>query len=65
MRNTPTVFFHSGLNGMPGLSSISPPTLPGNAVYARCFQAKVILDGPKETGYLPRHDAYSFDIMYR
>jgi hypothetical protein len=34
-------------------------------VYAKCFQAKVILHGPKETGDFPRQEAYGFDTVWR
>jgi len=33
------------------------------AVNAQCFQAEVILNGPKETSDLPRQEAYSFDVV--
>jgi hypothetical protein len=40
-------------------------TLAGYAVNAQCFQAEVILGGPKETVDLPGREAYSFDVMSR
>jgi hypothetical protein len=41
------------------------PTFTGSAVNTLCFQAKIILDQPKETSNLHRLEAYSFDIMFR
>jgi hypothetical protein len=35
-----------------------------NAAYAWGLQDKVILDGLKETGYLPQQEAYSSDVMF-
>jgi hypothetical protein len=32
---------------------------------ARCFQAEVIINGPKETGDLLRQEACSFDVVSR
>jgi hypothetical protein len=59
------VLFDPGLNGTLSLSNIDPPTLTEKAVYARCFQAKVILGGPKESDEnLLRWDAYSFNIIF-
>jgi hypothetical protein len=52
-----------GVNGMPNSSNANPPILTENAIYARCFQAKVILNGLKKTGGLPE-EAYSFDVVY-
>lgn len=34
--------------------NVDPPTIAGDAVYASCFQAKIVLDGAKETGDLHR-----------
>jgi len=48
--NVPVVLLGPGLNGIPSISCVDSPTLAGNAVYACCFQAEVILDGAKETG---------------
>jgi hypothetical protein len=61
----PMVLFDAGLNGTPGMSNVDPPTLAEVGAYARCFEAKVILDWPKESGLLPRRKAYRFDIMCR
>jgi len=36
-----------GLNGMPALSNVYPPTLRGD-VYAKCFQAEVTFVGRRE-----------------
>jgi hypothetical protein len=54
------VFLGSGLNGTPGLTNVDLTTFAGVAVDARCFQARVILDGPKETGDLHRRETDSF-----
>jgi len=48
---------------MPGLSNVDLTTFAGDTVNARCYQVKFILDGPKETGDLPRQKAYSFHVM--
>jgi hypothetical protein len=48
---------------MPSLSTVDLTTLAGDAVDVSCFQAKIILDGLKETGDFPRGEAYSFDIV--
>jgi hypothetical protein len=52
------LFLDSGLSGMPGLF-----TFTGDAVNSRCFQARVIVGGPKEADDLPRLEAYNFDVM--
>jgi hypothetical protein len=49
-------------SSMSSLSTIDTPILVGN-VYAQCFQAEVILDRAKETGDLPRWEAYRSGIM--
>jgi hypothetical protein len=53
-----------GLNGVAGLSIADPYTFTNNAVYTRYFQANVILNGAKETGNLPRQEAYSFEVIF-
>jgi hypothetical protein len=45
---------------MLGLYNIDLPTLTGDAVNVWCLHAKVILDGLKETGNLPRQVVCSF-----
>jgi hypothetical protein len=55
--------FDPVLNGMPSLTNIDLTTFTGDAVDTSCFQAKVILDGLKETGDLPRWETYSFYVM--
>jgi hypothetical protein len=57
------VLLHPGLIGVSSLSNIDLTTVTGDALKASCFQAMVICDGPKETGILPRQEAYSFDVM--
>jgi hypothetical protein len=52
------------LNGTPSLSNVDPPTFAGDAVNSSRFQAKVILDGPKEIGDLHRWEANSSDVMF-
>jgi hypothetical protein len=48
----------------PGLSgTLDLSTFTGDDVNARCFQAKIILGGLKETGDLPRWEAYRFYVM--
>jgi hypothetical protein len=42
------VLFDPDLNEAPGLSSVDLPALTGDAVCAKCFQTKIILDRPKE-----------------
>jgi hypothetical protein len=59
------VLLNSCLSGTPNLSNVGLPTLAGYAINILCFQAKVILDGPEETGDLPRWEAYKFDVMFR
>jgi hypothetical protein len=61
--DVPLVLLGPGLNKMPDFSSVDFNTCAGDALNASCFQAKVIFDGPKETGNLHRWEAYSFDIM--
>jgi len=53
------VLLNPGLNGTYGLASV----FTGYAVYPSYFQAKVILDGPKEAGDLSELEAYNFDVM--
>jgi hypothetical protein len=55
--------FDSGFNGKPDLSNVDPPTLAVDAIYARCFQVKDIHDRLKETGHLPRWQAYTVLIL--
>jgi hypothetical protein len=47
----PVALFYPGWNEMP-FSHIA-----GSAVYAHCLQTKIIIDGPKEDGNLPRWEA--------
>jgi hypothetical protein len=58
--DVPMVLFDLGYSGTPGLSNINLHTLVGDAVYARCFQAKVILDGMKKIGNLLRWGSLQF-----
>jgi hypothetical protein len=53
------VLVDPGINGKPGLTDVDT-TFAWDAVDASCFQARVILDGPKETGDLPRQKTDSF-----
>jgi len=46
------VLLDPGLNGTPNLSNVDPTTSTGDAANARCFQAEVTLEGPKESGNL-------------
>jgi hypothetical protein len=57
------VLLDSGLNGMSSLSSADTPSVTGNAVYAQCFQAKVIFDIAEETGNVMRGEAYISDVF--
>jgi len=52
-----------GLNEMSDLTNVDLTTFTGDAVDTSCFQAKVILDRTKDTGNLPRWEAYSFHAM--
>jgi len=61
--HVPLVLLGPGLNETPTLSNVDLTTLTGDVVNAQCFQAEVILDRLKETGDLPRWEAYSFDVM--
>jgi hypothetical protein len=47
------------------MSFVDLPTLTGDAVYTRCFEAKIILDGLKEIGDLLRQEVrpQRFDVM--
>jgi len=51
------VLLDRGLNGTPGLSNADLTTFAVDAVDSSCFQAKVILDGLKETDDLPRESS--------
>jgi hypothetical protein len=53
--DVPVVLLAPGLVITPSLT-----TFATDAVESRCFQVKVILDGPIETGDLPRQKADSF-----
>jgi len=53
------VLLHPGLSRTPGLTNVDLTTFAGNATDASCFQAKVILHGPKEAGDLPKWEANS------
>jgi len=57
------VLFDTGLNGTPCLSNVDPHSQ--GMLYNPCFQAVVNLDGPNETGSLPKWEACSSDIMFR
>jgi len=59
------VLLDLGLNGIPGLTNVDLNTFMGDAVNAKCFKARVILDRPKETCGLPKQEAYSFDVTSR
>jgi len=48
------VLLDPGLSGMPSLSNVDLTMFAGDAVNTSCFEAKVILDRPKETDDLPR-----------
>jgi hypothetical protein len=45
----PMVLSDPGLDGTPRLTNVDLPTLSGDAVYAQCFQAKVM---PAEGNWL-------------
>jgi len=45
------------------LSNVDLTIVAGDTVYARCFQAEVILDGMKP-GERRERRAYSFDVMF-
>jgi hypothetical protein len=59
----PVVLLDPGLNGTTSLTNVDLTTFTGDAVDARYFQARVILERPKETGDLPGQEAYSFYVM--
>jgi hypothetical protein len=45
------------------VSIVDLATFAGDTISARCFQPKVILEGPKGTDDLPSQEACSFDVM--
>jgi hypothetical protein len=55
------VLLNPELNEMLGFTNTDLNTLTGNPVNTGCFEDKIILDGPKETGGLPKWEAYNFD----
>jgi len=55
----PVVLLDPGPHGMPGLSIVDLTTFAEDVVHASCFQARVILDGLKETGDHPSWEIYS------
>jgi hypothetical protein len=57
------VLLDSSLNGMSALSNADTPSVTGNAVYAQCFQAKIIFDIAEETGKFVRWEAYISDVF--
>jgi hypothetical protein len=57
------VLLDSSLNGMPSLSNADTPSVTRNAVYAHCFQVKVIFDIAEETGNIVRWGAYISDVF--
>jgi hypothetical protein len=56
----PLVLLEPCLRGMPMLSSVDITTFSGDVTNASYFQAEEIIDGPTETGDLPRREAYIF-----
>jgi hypothetical protein len=56
------VLLDPGLSGTPGVTSVDLTTFATVAVNTRCFQAKVIFDGPKEIGDLPSGEVGSFCV---
>jgi hypothetical protein len=52
----PDMFLDPDLSGMPSMFSVDLTTFTGDAVNTNCLQAKVILDGEKETGNLPKQE---------
>jgi hypothetical protein len=48
---------------MSSLSNADTPSVTGNAVYAQCFQAKVIFDIAEETGNVVRWETYISDVF--
>jgi hypothetical protein len=44
----PVVLLDAALNGTPGLSNADLTIFAGVAINATCFEAEVILDGPKD-----------------
>jgi hypothetical protein len=58
------VLYCPELSGTPSFPSVDLPTVAGNALYARCSQAKGIVNVPKETDYLLSRETYSFDVMF-
>jgi hypothetical protein len=59
----PVVLLDPGLNGTPSFGNVHLTSFARDATDASYFQAKVILDGLKEIGDLPRWEAYSFSVM--
>jgi hypothetical protein len=57
----PMAFLDPGLNGTLCMSNVDPLARAVNAVYASCFQNKVILYVAKETGHLAERE-YSLDV---
>jgi hypothetical protein len=53
-----------GLTEMPGLTNADPTTFAGDAVDARCFQAKIILDAPKENRDPPMQEVPHSDFDF-
>jgi hypothetical protein len=60
--NVSVVLLEPCLNGMPSLTNVGLTTFIGmpDASY---FHTKVISDWVKETGNLPRQEAYSFEVV--
>jgi hypothetical protein len=52
--DVPMVLCDPGLRRTLGFSNGDLTTFTEDALNTKCFQVKVILDGPKETGDLPR-----------
>jgi hypothetical protein len=61
--DVPVVFLDPGFNSTPCLSNLDLTTLIQDAVNAWCIQTKIILVKSKESGYLPRQKADSFNGM--
>jgi hypothetical protein len=57
------VLLDSGLSGMSSLPNADTPSVTGNAVYAQCFQNKVIFYIAEETGNIVRWEAYVSDVF--
>jgi hypothetical protein len=56
------VIYDPGLNGTPSFSNVNLYTHSANAINAKLFQVKVILDRLNKTGDIPRQKFYSFDV---